>query len=277
MSEKLAVLGPPGTYSERAAQVFISTCADPMELQYHNTIDDTFHAVSEQCRYGIIPIENTLDGYIQRTLDLMKEGHIHILQEIVIPVSFALVGNVDALEQIQTLYVQPTASGQCRAVIDSLIGIQIIQTGSNIQAYQKLDRDVFGEAAIVPQHMVDASCRRFHLNHVTDAEENCTRFIVVEYGDFSDPNTTGEQRMRACFFVVPDYDEPGLLYKILRVLYQQNVNLVSLVSRPTRKQMGLYHFYLEVNGGAEEKTRILQALETLNTLFSIKMIGIYSI
>ena len=91
--EKIAVLGPEGTFSDCAVKKYLDVYDLDMGPVYYPTIDETFHSVGKNCRYGMIPIENTLDGYVQRTLDLMLEMDVQVIDEIIIPVQFSLVAN----------------------------------------------------------------------------------------------------------------------------------------------------------------------------------------
>lgn len=118
--ENLAVLGPEGTFSDSASKAYLTQNNLDLHRLYYPTVDDVFHAVGKTCGYGIVPVENTLDGYVQRSLDLLLEMDIHIIQEIAVPVQFSLIANTDRLQDINTLYVQFKTNGQCREFIDSL-------------------------------------------------------------------------------------------------------------------------------------------------------------
>ena len=98
---KLAVLGPKGTFSDSASALYIKNTATDMERVYFSTIDEAFHSVGKGCDIGIIPIENTLDGYVQRTIDLLSEEDVHIKEELAIPVQFSLLANAKNKEDIK--------------------------------------------------------------------------------------------------------------------------------------------------------------------------------
>lgn len=275
-AQKLAVLGPAGTYSDLAAQKYITETAAGLTPVYFSTIDDTVHAVGTECAQAVVPIENMLDGYVQRTLDLMRETSNHIVQEVTIPVSFALIGHVQNEGEIKRLFVQPTASGQCRGFIDSLSGAELVMTESNIQSFNLMEEGHTGDAAIVPCHMLQKSGKKFTIANVTDTEENFTRFVVLKSGLFSEFKPIKNKNIHASLFILPDYDRPGLLFEILEVFYKHHVNLVSVISRPTQKRLGFYNFYIEVNGTSEEKDSITHALSSLQKSYPIKILGVYS-
>ena len=102
---QIAVLGPVGTFSDCAVKKYIDVYQLDLEPVYYGSIDETFHAVGKDCKYGIIPIENTLDGYVQRTLDLMLEMDVTVVDEIIIPVQFSLLANVEEISQLKRLYL----------------------------------------------------------------------------------------------------------------------------------------------------------------------------
>ena len=112
--DKIAVLGPQGTFSDDAAQRFLEQSGRKEDLLpvYYPTIDEAFHMVGKECGWGVIPIENTLDGYVQRTLDLLLEMEVSVIGEITIPVQFSFIANADSVEKLEKLYVQFKASGQ---------------------------------------------------------------------------------------------------------------------------------------------------------------------
>lgn len=276
--KKIAVLGPKGTFSDSASGEYIRSSDCKAEQIYYPTIDDAFHAVGEECDICIIPIENTLDGYVQRTLDLLLEMDAHIVGEITIPVKFSLIANVKTMNEIKKIYVQFKTNGQCRKFIHSLQGVGIVTTESNMESYYKIvEDDIEGEAAIIPCHMLSLSGERFKIEDVTDFENNFTRFAVIERGkDFSVENDRNK-RIRIPLYVLPNMDHPGMLVEILKGFSDNKINLVSIMSRPTRKIMGTYNFYIEIEGSYEERDKILEELNRINKNYDIKILGAYSV
>ena len=147
MKGKMAVLGPAGTFSESAARAYLKREGLDLELSFYPTIDETADAVGAECCCGLLPLENTLDGYVQGTLDLLLEKDFTALGEIRVPVQFALVANVRRPEEIRTVYVQFKAQGQCRHALHQLAGAQVINTHSNTQSFELVQRGIPGEGA----------------------------------------------------------------------------------------------------------------------------------
>lgn len=311
---KIAVLGPEGTFSDKAYLEYSQSyrrnhTVSDLTPVYCATIDDVFRAVCVKpgqsetepvCEIGIAPIENTLDGYVQRTLDLLLEEDICILDETMVPVQFSFVGNVTDLSEVRKLYVQFKTNGQCRQFISSLKNVEIITTESNMTSYYML-ADEIGAAAIVPRHIADTETKRFVIKNVTDAAKNETRFVIFNHENINGeqcnvkeglnsilqqqyarkfPNTEQAQqfaqlKIRMPIYIMPAVDRPGILFDILRRFYDNRINLISIMSRPTKQGMGTYNFYIEVDAFYEQLDIILDTLRQIQVYNDVKVLGVY--
>lgn len=293
---KMAVLGPKGTFSDRAyieynkyykENINSEEVLDPV---YCSSIDEVFEQVcpdegEPMCELGIVPIENTLDGYVLRTLDLLHEKDTWIMDENLVEVQFSLVGNVASVDEIKKLYVQFKANGQCRKFINSLSNVEIITTESNMDSYYKIENNA-GEAAIVPCHIAKED-DRFTVDHVTDADVNFTRFIVFRKAHIhADPvarlkrrleesGFDDNQKIKIPVYIMPKIDRPGILFEILREFYENQINLISIMSRPTKQEMGTYNFYMDIDGIHGKREDILRALANIQGFNDIKVLGAY--
>ena len=137
---RISVLGPEGTFSDSAAKKYIESAGIDAEIVYCPTIDEAFEEVGNGCDIAIVPIENTLDGYVQRTLDLLLELPVHIQTEVTIPVRFSLVANADKKEDINRLFVQFKSAGQCRGFVSSLNLEGVVTTESNMISYYEAEK-----------------------------------------------------------------------------------------------------------------------------------------
>ncbi len=301
---KIAVLGPEGTFSDKAYLEYNKLIKAGGEEGYApvycQTIDDVFKAVcsddsidaDEECEFGIVPIENTLDGYVQRTLDLLLEKNVRIIDENIVPVQFSVIGNVSSVEDIKKLYVQFKANGQCRQFINSLSGVTISATDSNMESYYKLAGEE-GAAAIVPKHIADEEKDRFVIENVTDADKNHTRFVIFKKGSIKeneismdkltlemnggdDSHTSQGEKVRMPVYIMPDADRPGILFEILKSFYENQINLISIMSRPTKHKMGTYNFYIEIDGKYNQLSVIIDTLKDVSRYNKIKILGIYN-
>ncbi len=291
---KIAVLGPQGTFSDKAYEQYVGICHKKnndiaYEAVYYPTIDDVFKAVLESKQsvepmLGVVPIENTLDGYVMRTLDLLLEREVQILDEITVPVAFSLVGNVKSLDEIDTLYVQFKALGQCREFINDLNNVKIVNTESNMESYYRIENKA-GSAAIVPTHIAREEKERFVHFDVTDSDYNHTRFVVFENGVVDAGNNDGlatelqgvkaSDKVRIPVYIMPKEDRPGLLFEILKNFYDNRINLISIMSRPTKQELGTYNFYLEIDVLYERLQVVCDTLRLVENNNKIKLLGVY--
>lgn len=295
---KIGVLGPKGTFSDKAYLKFKKYVNKQLEkrgetidleVEYFPTIDEVFF--SNSIDLGLVPIENTLDGYVQRTLDLLLEENAHIIDETFVPVQFSLVGNVSSLDEIEKLFVQFKANGQCRNFINTLKGVEIVSTESNMDSYYKIG-DTKGYAAIVPQHIAEEETERFVVENVTDMDSNYTRFVLFDKGDVGIDNLKQEfgkphnmdghivekrtsDKVRIPVYIMPKEDKPGLLFHILKCFYEKDINLISIMSRPTKQAMGTYNFYIEIDTYCDRLDVIIDALSQIGGENGIKILGVY--
>lgn len=289
---KIAVLGPQGTFSDKAYEQYVKLCHDKninneYEAVYYPTIREAFKAVlaskdDAEPMVGIVPIENTLDGYVMPTLDLLLEHDVRIIDETAVPVAFSLVGNVSSLDEIDTLYVQFKAFGQCKDFIDGLNNVKIVNTESNMESYYRIE-DTVGAAAIVPTHIAKAEHKRFVHFDVTDSAYNHTRFVVFENGvvdaiekfSMNLPGNNTPEKIRIPVYIMPKEDRPGLLYEILKNFYDNKINLISIMSRPTKQELGTYNFYLEIDVMYERLQVVFDTLRLVQKNNKIKLLGVY--
>ena len=302
----IAVLGPKGTFCDKAYEEYDKKYkkmhGEGLSPVYCATIDDVFETMcgDNSCQYGIVPVENTLDGYVQRTLDLLLEKEVYIVDENQVAVQFMLVGNASSVEEIKKVYVQFKANGQCREFLRTLHNVDIITTDSNMESFYKIGEET-GAAAIVPQHLVEISDKKVIVENVTDAKENYTRFIIFGHGSLDvenpdlqkqledmlitrreaeeDRNSDMEdlltKKVRIPVYIMPATDRPGILFDILRRFYEQRINLISIMSRPTKQAMGTYNFYIEIDCLVERLDAVCETLRQIQVYNDIKILGVY--
>ena len=183
----IAVLGPKGTFCDKSYEEYNkkyeAAHGKSLEPLYCPTIDDVFEQLctNEACEYAVVPVENMLDGYVQRTLDLLLEKNVYIVDENQVAVQFSLLANTEKIEDIRKIYVQFKTNGQCRQFLHTLHDAEIVTTNSNMESYYKI-QDEPGTAAIVPHHVIQADDARMLAEDVTDAKGNHTRFIILRKG-----------------------------------------------------------------------------------------------
>ena len=270
---KISVLGPKGTFSDVACLEYQKSSSKMIDVLYYFTIEEAVKALNDKADLCIVPIENSLDGYVQLTLDLLLEEDIKIVDEILIPIQFKLIGNVTSIDKVEKLYVQFKAKGQCRKTISKVKNAHIISTDSNMISFERVLKGIKGEASIVPSHINHEGVNLL-VSEATDSKENFTRFIVLSKK--GENNLNHSDKIRIPIFVVPKKDRPGMLFEILKEFAINKINLTSIMSRPTKKKLGNYNFYIEIEAFAEDYDIIIETLNVVDKEFDVKVLGIYT-
>ena len=270
----IATLGPQETFSDLAAKAFGRAYAE-REIAYHTSINQIFAAVSNgEAQFGVIPIENVLAGFVQPTLDSLAQYDVMITQELLLPVRFSCISHVKDSSAISKLYVQPVAQGQCEDFINSLEA-DFIQTSSNIESYHRFMENEGAVAAIVPQHILPnlADTPELSINDVTDYPHNQTRFIVITA--MNAQKDISEAYDKTSIIIRDESDHSGILRDITQALAKQNINMLSIISRPTREMMGKYYFFIDLEGSLES-TAMKDALAEIEKGYVVQILGSYA-
>ena len=154
-----------------------------------------------------------------------------------------------------------------------------------MESYYKLENEA-GAAAIVPKHIAQNEADRFVIENVTDAKNNHTRFLIIKKGtadseritEFKAENEVAnvKGKVRIPVYIMPATDRPGILFEILKSFSEKQINLISIMSRPTKQEMGTYNFYIEIDGLYSQLEDILNILNDIKQFNEIKMLGIYN-
>lgn len=278
MTPRLAVLGPAGTFSDIAAQQYLRQQQLDWQLTYYNSIDQVAASVQAETEYALLPLENTLDGYVQNTLAILSYAELQVVGEALVPVRFSLAANAADLASIKRIYVQFKTKGQCRRILAQLPQAERLTTESNMLSFNKLQTAARGDAAIIPQfHLAELPDTFLKLADVTDTTENYTRFIVVKKQAAALQQVQPwQQDFRALCYITPQTDRAGLLSEILQEFAQRHLNLISIMSRPTRRELGHYRFFIEIGGQAGQSPVLADALAQLAQRHHVKYLGSFS-
>jgi len=270
MAKSLAYFGPAGTYTEEAALLY-----DPSaDLQPYPTIAAVGQAVSSQATdEGVVPIENSLEGSVTFTLDLLiRESHLSIYQEVVLPINHYLMAKPGMLESdIQVIYSHPQSLAQCREFLEQRFpNAQQMVSLSNAAAVSDMKESALPAAAIAPRRAAELYNVAIIGAEVQDVANNVTRFAVLARQDHP---PTGDDKTSICFSF--EKDEPGILYRSMSEFAERNINLVKIESRPTRQSLGEYIFLIDCTGHREDPG-VKAALESLGrTASMLKILGSY--
>jgi prephenate dehydratase/uncharacterized protein (DUF362 family) len=266
----IAALGPANTFSEIAAQMYLSRSGLDAQIELFPTIKRVFSSIGKKCEVGILPIENMLDGYISQVLDLLLHSRLTIIDELLVPVHFSFAANSSSIDEIKRVFVQFVTQGQCSDFIEQLPPhIEIITTESNGESLQRILEGIPGDGAVIPSHALKSYNFPLNVNNVNDYLENKTRFIVV-----AEQEQTFNENLayKTSIVILEGIDRPGMLSDMLAAFAQRNINLLSIISRPTKESLGKYHFFIDIEGYAREKL-IQEALVDVRKCGFVKLIG----
>ncbi len=265
-----AYLGPIGTFTEAALKK-ITTSND--SLKPYANVTATLDAVREgHAHFALVPIENSVEGVVARTLDELAIGApLTIIGEVTLPVSFALMTKQDTVE-IRRIATHPHAEAQCRAYIAKHYPeAELVQTGSTAAAAQAIARGEF-DAAIAAPVAASHYGLKVIADNIGDIVGAITRFVLVSKpGKVS--KSTGNDRTSLAVFI--GIDHAGALLEILTEFAKRDVNLTFIQSRPTGIELGHYHFIIDAEGHISDAP-IKDTVESLRqTCQDVRLLGSY--
>ena len=235
------------------------------------TIRKALHEIGQSCDIGIIPIENFSEGFIALVLDLLVELDLCIIDEVMLPIEFSFVSNAKQIKDIEQLFVQFVAQGQCLEFIQNLNKVNIHLTESNIESLEKCIDANDKAGAIVPSGSFSPQDFASTINKVNDYDNNQTRFLALSKKPlYTNPKLAN----KTSIIVLDDDDHPGLLGEVLQSFSARRINLTNIISRPTRKMFGKYHFFIEFEGNQQD-ANVAAALKEVSKRNKVKMLGSY--
>jgi len=264
----VAFQGETGAYSEEAAlQLFGSS----IQVKPCESLDDVFKAVEQgKTQFGIIPIENSLEGSISRSYDLLLDSNLRVCGETELRVVHCLIASPETqLNLIKRVYSHPQALGQCQAFLRHL-NCELVPTYDTAGSVKMIkEKGISDGAAIASTRAAEIYGMQILAKEIEDNPNNFTRFFILAEQD-SPPS--GNDKTSIVFSV---RHKPGALYEFLKTLASGNINLTKIESRPTRQKPWEYNFYLDFEGHREDKL----ARETLLTIekasLFLKVLGSY--
>lgn len=253
--KKLLFLGPNGSYSDFAKDKFVEAFKLNCVTTNLKSISGIIRALKDANAddiAAVIPIENSIEGIVRETLDnlssLKKEG-IRIIAETTMDVKHALVGYCDNLKDIKTVRSHPQALAQCKHFLqanfsDSLIEEATLSTSAAIRSLSANDKHIAAIGSVECAKMYNVPVIKEDIN---DEEKNQTRFILL--AKYLSPQT-GKDKTSITFSTE---NKAGALSKILTILDKNEINMSYIDSRPSKKELGEYVFYIDFEGHILDK------------------------
>jgi len=260
--DRVAVLGPEGTFTEIAARRIFKD----VEFVYCDTVSAVFDSVSSGVEFGVVAIENSLEGSVNTTMDCLIDYDLKICNEVVLGINLCLVVVPGTKkEEIDTIISHPHALAQCRRFLsENFPDARLQRHESTAAAMEELKR-LEGSAAIGPREAAKIYGLDVLFENIQDAESQ-TRFIVIS-------KEAGTGRKTSIIFALKD--EPGALYRVLKEFAERDINLTKIESRPSKRKLGEYLFFVDLEGSLDDK-EVKDALNSIKerTTF-LKILGSY--
>jgi len=266
MSKTIAYLGPPGTFTEEAANQYDPTATrHPMPSISAIAASVIANTVDE----GVVPIENSREGSVNDTLDLLIHGSgLAINNELVLPVVHSLVAKPGTdLNKVELIYSHPNALGQCREFIEQeLTQAKTIPSLSTVAAVEDMLASDKVAVAIARQRTADLYNVEVLVNDILSDQINATRFVVLGKNDHL---PTGNDKTSICLAF--SGDKPGLLHTVLGEFANHKINLTKVESRPSKESLGRYIFLIDLEGhrDVEPIKAVLQEVASHASIFKI--------
>jgi chorismate mutase/prephenate dehydratase len=259
--------GPQATYTHLACLDHFgrSVLALPKE-----NIQDVFEAVEkEKANYGVVPVENSTEGIVSRTLDMFIDSDVKICGEVLLRISHDLLSRSGRREEIQAIYSHPQALGQCRQWLrKNFPQTPLVETISTAKAAQRAAEDPQA-AAIASSLAAQLYDLQVIESRIEDYAHNYTRFLVI--GKEMEERTGRDKT--SLLFSIPD--SPGALYEVLKPFSEKAINLTKIESRPIKDKPWEYVFFLDFEGHPSD-ARADEAISEMRPKVSFfKFLGSY--
>jgi prephenate dehydratase len=285
MPPRVGYLGPEGTFTEEALlSSALPNSVTPVGLP---TIYDTVMAVRDgTVRWGVAPIENSLDGSVTVTLDLLADEHddLRIVGDVLLAVSHSLIAaGALPLDEIDTIVSHPQVPGQCtRFLRGELAHARVLPASSTAEAVRLVATEHRpGQAALGTRLAAEIYGGTVLREGVQDRDDNETRFVwLARVGEspLTPPLRLGSRdgaRKTSVVFWGPGAEHSGWLVRCLGEFAQREINLTKIESRPRRAGLGQYMFFIDLEGGLGEE-QVERALAGLRAVCEeVRVLGSY--
>ncbi|MBN2424446.1 MAG: 3-deoxy-7-phosphoheptulonate synthase [Calditrichaceae bacterium] len=261
---KIGYQGEKGAYSSRAINaMFDKEIVE--QIPYRTSYEVVDALKKEQINYGLLPIENSIMGNITHTYDLLLENKLAIIQEVIIPIHHSLLGlKGTEFKDIKTIYSHPAAISQCEVFLRRFKNVEILPTYDTAGSAKIISEKKLSNCAAIAS---EESATLYNLEiletNIEDYPHNQTRFLLLSHESIkAEHNPYLPYKVSAAFDVL---DQPGMLYQCLGIFDKFGVNLSLLSSRPHKTEPWKYHFFIDVEGHAEDEN-IINAFEEIKNL-----------
>lgn len=265
--QRVAYLGPEATFTHTAA---LNHFGRSVGFKPQPSIREIFSEVEKGAfHYGVVPVENSIEGAVNYTLDLFFESNLRICAEIYCHISHDLLSRSAELSGIRIVYSHPQAFAQCRRWLrKNLPEAGLIDCSSTAEAARKASREA-ETAAIASREAAESYQLEVVASRIEDVSRNVTRFLVIGKNEIG---RTGKDKTSVMFVTA---HVPGALYRILQPIADAGINMVKLESRPTKHENWSYFFFVDLEGHIEDR-KVRATVEKMKELcLYLKVLGAY--
>jgi chorismate mutase/prephenate dehydratase len=265
---RVAFLGPEGTFSHQAV---LRQFGSQVELVPVRHMREVFTATERgECQFGVIPVENTIEGAINVTYDALVESEVTICGELTLEVSQNLLSRTGRIEDVKLVASHPQPLAQCQHWLERHLSSIDTQDTTSTGAAAQMAVDNDSVAAIGSEVAAEAYGLEFVARDIQDHSGNTTRFLVIGK---STPRSSGNDVTSAAFTI--RRDQSGALYHLLAPFAKHGVNLTAVQSRPMKGKPWEYIFFVDMEGH-ESDAAVGRALdEAAKYAHSHKVLGSY--
>jgi chorismate mutase/prephenate dehydratase len=265
----VAYLGPPGTFSERAAIKHFGHAAQP---QPERTIDEVYRAVeSGAADFGIVPVENSTEGAVGRSLDLMPQTPRKVCGEVVLRIHHNLMAKAPLadLAAIRRVFSHGQSLAQCHEWLNNnLPEAERVAVASNAEAARRAAQEE-GSAAVAGEMAAEHYSLAILASNIEDEPNNTTRFLVL--GDY-EPGPSGRDKTS---LVLSARNRAGAVYEMLTPFATRGVSMTKFESRPSKVALWEYLFFVDIEGHRDDP-QVRAALEEVGGIAGyLKVLGSY--
>ncbi len=269
MPMTVAYLGPEGTYTQAAVIKHFGHAVKAADVK---TIADVFRVVEQgRAHFGVVPVENSTEGVITHTLDCFASSSLKVCGEVHLPINHNLLSNAEGLPSINKVYAHPQALAQCRNWLERYLpDAELVASNSNSEAaiIASKSSDV---AAIAGDIAAKLYSIKVLASGIEDERNNTTRFLIIgtnTYKESGDDKTT---------IMISTPNKIGSLFELLKPLYDADVDMSRIESRPSRQTNWEYVFFIDLVGHVDrpEVSKALDELRDKSAFF--KLIGSYPV
>lgn len=265
---RVAYLGPEATYTHQAALKNFGTSVEYIAL---SSVPDVFAAVRRgDADYGVVPVENSTQGTVISTLDMLVESELTIVAQIYLQIAHSLISQ-SKLDGIRSVHSKDNALGQCREWLARMLpGVELVESASTAAAVEYAAANPTA-AAIASNIAADLYNVPVVSENIMDKTDNVTRFLVI--GKQPTPRLGKGRDKTSLVFSL--HDEAGSLLKALLSFSSRGISLCKIESRPSRRRVWDYYFYVDIVGHREDAV-VQEALEELKRMCPVlKWLGSY--